>query len=324
MLAATAVLAATAAAFSISPLDANNCTAALGRQQGDLGLVLLSKYVPSLDLPPALLSSLERAAEALNRRGRELLVHHVQISFNDADRSLPIHVSAWQSAWSAVPAAEALHRGQLALGRRRAPQLLLPQHGMHFEWHADWRAHELVDVLSLVGVPPPSAVAASGQVLLLSSANFTRVATTSRLLLLLYTVRWCARCAEIAVQFERAARLIQVQNRKSDGSPPDVKITLAVLDMDNPTNFAMLKDRSIASFPVGKFYRRGIDAGLAPPAPVGRPSCSHTHAHPLRAGTYKGGPSASDIAQEALRRARAEETAQSGERRRPGARGRRS
>ena len=94
------------------------------------------------------------------------------------------------------------------------------------------------------------------------------------------------------MQFERAARLIEMHD-------PAVPVTLAVLDMDDPTNFATLRDRKIASFPVGRFYRLGIDAGA-----------------------YTGGPGAPEIAQEALRRARAEKAQQSGPDKEGRARGR--
>ena len=86
-------------------------------------------------------------------------------------------------------------------------------------------------------------------VIRLDATNFTRVAMETPLLLVAFTVRWCARCPHVTSQLQRAARLLPTL-------PLAVRTAIGVVDMDNPQNAGILRELGVASFPVGQLFHR--------------------------------------------------------------------
>merc|ERR1712228_507040 len=74
------------------------------------------------------------------------------------------------------------------------------------------------------------------------------------LVLVCFSVSWCARCLELSQQLQRAALLLQTLQ-------PAVPVYLAKCDMDDPVNSGWLRNLGIASFPVGKVFRYGTMQG---------------------------------------------------------------
>jgi hypothetical protein len=69
----------------------------------------------------------------------------------------------------------------------------------------------------------------------LTAFNFTRVLDAAPLMLVAFSVRWCARCAALSLQLHRAAILLP-------SLQPAVDVSIATIDMDDPLNAPLLKE----------------------------------------------------------------------------------
>jgi len=129
--------------------------------------------------------------------------------------------------------------------------------------------HDLMDNLARYAVPAP----APGALLTLTASNFTRVLHAAPLMLVAFSVRWCARCAALSAQLHRAAILLP-------SLQPAIDASIATIDMDDPQNAPLLRELGVVSFPIGKMYHDG-----------------------RLLGSYLKGPTAAEIAQELVARA---------------------
>jgi len=91
--------------------------------------------------------------------------------------------------------------------------------------------HDLMDNLARYAVPAP----APGALLTLTASNFTRVLHAAPLMLVAFSVRWCARCAALSAQLHRAAILLP-------SLQPAIDASIATIDMDDPQNAPLLRE----------------------------------------------------------------------------------
>ena len=121
-----------------------------------------------------------------------------------ADRDL--QGRPWREAIAAV-----LRPGQndslMAAAAHTLPLVVVLRGGRYSLWETGLAAHDFVDVLSRLqpevgrsggSVPPPPSL------LTISAGNFSEVSSRTPLLLLSFVTSWCARCAELTMQLNRA------------------------------------------------------------------------------------------------------------------------
>jgi hypothetical protein len=114
------------------------------------------------------------------------------------------------------------HDGECTIGERCLSCLLA---------NAGAEAHDLMDNLARYAVPAP----APGALLTLTASNFTRGLHAAPLMLVVFSVRWCARCAALSVQLHRAAILLP-------SLQPAIDAAIATIDMDDPQNAPLIKE----------------------------------------------------------------------------------
>jgi len=71
---------------------------------------------------------------------------------------------------------------------------------------------------------------------------------TNQLVLVAFATRWCTRCLVLSAELDIAAVLLGA------AEPP---MELGLVDIDDPSNWPLLKRFGIYSFPVGKIFHRG-------------------------------------------------------------------
>jgi len=71
---------------------------------------------------------------------------------------------------------------------------------------------------------------------------------TNQIVLVAFATRWCTRCSVLSAELDIAAVLLAA------AEPP---VELGLVDVDDPSNWPLLKRFGIYSFPVGKIFHRG-------------------------------------------------------------------
>jgi len=211
---------------------------------------------------PDRVAALERAADEVHRRGLRARVCMARVGI---DRAAPAggfaHVDSVEWRRALGEALGEVEAGRLrALVRKAVPRVVLLRSGSFDELtsgeppqqprarlpfgrlgilsHVDqlpcWtgaEAHDLIDNLGRYAAPPPAPSLLPS----LTASNFTRATHASPLMLVAFTVRWCARCADLALQLQSAAALFP-------SLQPAVAASIAVVDMDDPRNSPLARE----------------------------------------------------------------------------------